>query len=163
VADQISAIEWGVILPAVGGALVLAVKAIWNAIGVTRKEEIATLKAELKHEREERERERADAKETLKRLGEKHDALVKAREEDFHKMASYVLSIGAAQETGELLPTGVHRLVDIVPAGMRSSDSTDKMQRVRPPEDTRYSHSSDDSTPPEERPLPRPKLPSRPR
>lgn len=166
-ADQnpggLTTIEWGVILPAVGGALVLAVKALWNASGVSRREEIATLKAELKHEREERARERAEGKETLKKLGEKHDLLLKAREEDLRKMASYVLSVGVEHETGELLPTGVHRLVDIVPAGMRSSDPSE-VRRALPPADTRYSHSSEDSTPPEERPLPpRPKLPSRPR
>lgn len=148
----LGAIEWGSILAGIGTAIVLAVKAIWSVSNVSRKEEIATLKAELKHEREERERERADAKDTLKRLGEKHDALLAAREEDLRKMARYVLSAGAS-ELAEELPTGVHRLVDVVPASLRSDSG-----------DTRYSHSSDDSTPPEERPLPpRPKLPSRPR
>lgn len=161
----LSAVEWGGILSAIGGTIVIAVKAVWSASGVSRKEEIATLKAELKHERDERERERAEARESLKKLGEKHDALLKAREEDQRKTTRWILALGADSESAsptEELPTGVHRMLDLVPPALRSGDSSDRTPRVRPPTDSRYRHSSDDSVPPGEQPIPpRPKMPSR--
>lgn len=131
------------------GGIASVVIALWAALRSDRTKEIARLEASLKHEQDERTRERQEAKEALERLGIRLDQLQEARAQDQMRMARALFL--ARSETAERkqweaeAPTGVRDILGLTDPHA----SWGKNPHPKDPWDPNL------STPPRPRPRPR--------